>query len=64
MSHCGGQFHRHKGGSAPLRFPDLYSYGEASYVQRLRQEKQLPSSGVSLCVASPVRAASPLGKIQ
>ncbi|MEH2277267.1 MAG: hypothetical protein V7K40_21380 [Nostoc sp.] len=30
-SHCGGRVPRHKGGSAPLRFPDL---------------KQLPSSGV------------------
>ncbi|MEH2285642.1 MAG: hypothetical protein V7K90_30740 [Nostoc sp.] len=26
-----------RGATAPLRFPDLYSYGEASYAQRLRQ---------------------------
>ena len=26
---------RHREASAPLRFPDLYPYGEASYAQRL-----------------------------
>ncbi len=26
-----------RGATAPLRFPDLYPFGEASYAQRLRQ---------------------------
>ncbi|MEI1377806.1 hypothetical protein PQG02_12650 [Nostoc sp. UHCC 0926] len=34
-SYCGGRVPQHKGGSAPLRLPNLYPYGEASYAQRL-----------------------------
>ncbi|MEH2421755.1 MAG: hypothetical protein V7K48_12785 [Nostoc sp.] len=44
-THKGGRVKRHKGGSAPLQFPDLS-------LARLPLEKQLPSSGVETPVAS------------